>query len=88
MVGNSITRPKLDTIPRIGIHGRNGVRKGRFISGLVFLKINTDADTIINAARVPILTNSAMSVMGRNADKHAAAIPTTIIPLMGVLNIL
>ena len=87
-MGNSITKARLDKIPKIGTQGKNGVRKGRSISGLVLLKTNTDADTIIKAARVPIFTNSAIAVIGRNAAKTAETTPTMIILLIGVLNIL
>ncbi len=85
MDGSCVTRKKQETIAKIGITGTNGVLNGRFNSGFCFLSIIIAADTIMKAARVPIFTNSANSVIGRNAASTDAKIPTIIVPFVGVL---
>ena len=85
MVGSSATRNRQNIIARIGTSGTKGVLKGRSKSGLCFLKTIIDADTIMKAAKVPILTSSAIWVMGRKAANIDATPPTNTIPFTGVL---
>ena len=85
MVGSSAIRNKQKIMAKIGINGTNGVLNERFKSGFSLRRIMIDADTIIKAARVPIFTNSANSVMGKKAAITDATIPTISIPLVGVL---
>ena len=85
MVGSSAIRNKQKIMAKIGINGTNGVLNGRFKSGFSLRRIMIDADTIIKAARVPMFTNSANSVMGKKAAITDATIPTISIPLVGVL---
>ncbi len=88
MVGSSAIKKRQKSMDNIGTIGTNGVLKGRSKSGLCLLKTIIDADTIINAANVPILTNSANSVIGKNAAIVAATIPTNSMPFIGVLKFL
>ena len=87
MVGSSATKNKQNTMARIGTNGTRGVLNGRFRSGLCLRRTITDADTIINAASVPMFTSSAISVMGKKAEINPATIPTSIMLFMGVLNL-
>ena len=83
-MGSSVTRNKQNNIAKIGTNGTKGVLNGRFKSGFCFLRMIMDTETIMNAARVPIFTNWANSVMGRKAAIIEATIPTITIPFTGV----
>jgi hypothetical protein len=69
-----------------GTSGTNGHLKGRSRSGIVLRSIITEAETMIKAARVPILTSCTISLIGTRAAIIEAAPPTTNIPFTGVLN--
>ena len=88
ILGSSAIKKRQKIIDKIGMIGTKGVLKGRFKSGLCLLRTSIDADTMINAANVPIFTSSASSVMGNNAARVAAVIPTNNMPFIGVLNFL
>ena len=55
--------------------GANGTRKGRGTAGSLIRRIQTAAETITNAKRVPMLTRSARNPSGASAppsgDDHA-----------------
>ena len=88
MVGSSAIRKRQEIMERIGITGTYGVLNGRSKSGLCLLNTITDADTIINAAKVPIFTSSAKSLKETNAAIKDAATPTNSMPFRGVLKFL
>jgi hypothetical protein len=63
-----------NTMPIKGRMGTAGVLKARFRSGRVRRKIIIEAQTIMKAERVPMLTSSATTAMG---VKPATAAVTT-----------
>ncbi|MEN6592524.1 MAG: hypothetical protein ABFC12_04690 [Methanobacterium sp.] len=59
-----------------------GFLKVRSRSGLCLLKTITDADTMMKAASIPVLTSSAISVMGKKSAITMATTPPMIILFM------
>lgn len=70
--------------PSNGTSGLNGRRKGRGISGCVHLNTMTPLQTKVNAASVPILTNSAARSIGAKPAMHAIRTPINVMMRMGV----
>ena len=71
-------------IPRIGTNGTSGVRNGRSKSGLRRRMIHTPPQTMTNASRVPMLTISASTLIGRDAASTATKSPTVNVEIQGV----
>ena len=72
---------KQATIPNKGIHGVNGVLKGRWASGCFFLKIKIDKQTAANASKVPNETNLLKTPIGNSPAKTMAITPTIIVDI-------
>jgi hypothetical protein len=68
----------------MGRIGEKGTLNGRFKSGRVFLKIITDAEAVVKAANVPILTISATISTGNKALSELTRTPTKKVLKYGV----
>ncbi len=85
-----VTRVRLNimaneiTIPRIGTRGTIGVRNGRASSGLRRRRIHTPAQTMTKASKVPMLTISVSTSIGRDAASTATNMPTVSVEIQGV----
>ena len=73
------------SIPNKGTNGTKGVLKGRLSWGSDFLKINTPAQTRINANKVPILVKSPATLPGIKAAKAPTKANKIQFDLKGVL---
>lgn len=71
--------------PKIGTNGIKGTLNGRRISGWVLRSTKTEIHTIVNAANVPIDTNSPNTRIGNNPPINPAKIAVKIVALFGVL---
>lgn len=76
--GNPSIINKEIAMPMIGTNGTIGVLNGRGRSGFVLRIIQTPAQTITNASKVPMLTNSPRIEIGMTEAKMATKIPTKI----------
>src|SRR5262245_30018934 len=74
-------------IPRIGISGTSGARKGRFALGLVLRMTITAPQTITKANKVPMLVISAKMLKGMNPAIDATNRPVRIVDFQGVRNL-
>ncbi len=72
--------------PMIGTNGTHGVLNGRGRFGSRTRRIQTPAQTIVNANSVPMLVNSASVDTGSDAASVATQIPTTMVEMYGVRN--
>src|SRR6476469_7904710 len=70
----------------IGTKGTHGVLNGRSRLGLLRRTIQTPAQTITNASRVPMVTMSPSRLMGRDAARKATQVPTIRVEIHGVRN--
>jgi hypothetical protein len=69
---------------RIGVTGENGTLKALGLSGFLFLKTITDADTITKAVNVPMLVSSETTAIGVNPAIIIVTIPTSNVLLKEV----
>src|SRR5574342_1161964 len=84
--GSENISSKQKAMPRIGVTGAKGARNGRSALGLVLRMINTAAQTITKASKVPIFTNSAKIRNGIKAEAVATKMPERMVDLHGVRN--
>ena len=64
IVGSMTTRTPQKRIAKIGMSGTKGQRNGRTRSGAFLRRMMTDAETMMKAPNVPILTISATTPIG------------------------
>ena len=72
------------SIPRIGIHGTNGVRNGRRCCGRVLRNTRIAPHTSVNANNVPIFVRPAASPMETKPARPATDTPVMIVAWCGV----
>src|ERR1041384_6742608 len=84
--GNENINSRHVSMPRIGVSGTNGARKGRFAFGLVLHIPSTAAQPITNANGVRMLVISAKRVSGKTPAIDATKTPVRIVDFQGVRN--
>src|SRR5689334_4637659 len=73
-------------IPKRGVSGISGTRKGRSACGYLRRMIKTAEQTITNAKRVPMLTNPERILSGNTAAKALTKTPVKMVDFQGVRN--
>ena len=87
-VGSMMTRIPQKRIDRIGTSGTQGQRNGRTRSGAFLRRMMTDADTMMKAASVPMLTISATIPIGTRPARMDDTMATNKELRTGVLVVL
>ena len=70
-------------MPSEGISHTNGTLNGRFNSGCVLRNTITDVQTMANAIKVPIDTNSVSALSGKMPAIIQVTIPAKMVALCG-----